>query len=275
MRDTGLQEAIRAVGGVSALARLLGLSQPSVSGWTRVPAERVVAIEALTSVSRSVLRPDIYPEEVEAPVIDGVDAARSRLYLLLAHLVLRVPEERLLIDLKSLSGDDTPLGKAINDVANAADVVNTEAIAREYFDLFIGVGRGELLPYASYYLTGFLYERPLVRARQDMKRLGVERGEGMSEPEDHIGFLLETMAGLTSGRFVGESGQERRFFERHLKPWSERFFEDVSTAESARFYRSVGRLGAEFMRIEREAFALDAEQTPDAAEADEHEGAIQ
>ena len=129
----------------------------------------------------------------------------------------------------------------------------------EHFDLFIGVGRGELLPYASYYLTGFLYERPLVRLRHDMRRLGMERGEGLSEPEDHIGFILEIMAGLVARRIDAEREEERRFFERHLKPWAERFFEDLGKASAAHFYGAVGRLGAQFMRIEREAFALDGD----------------
>ena len=260
MRDVGLQQAIHAVGGISALARLLGVAQPSVSGWMRVPAERVAAVEAVTSVSRSILRPDLYPAAPAGPCaagLDAIDQARAQIYLLLAHLVLHVPEERLLIDLQSLTGDETSFGHALQALAKSADVAAAEAIAREHFDLFIGVGRGELLPYASYYLTGFLYERPLVRARQDMKRLGIERGDGLSEPEDHIGFLLETMAGLITRRFASEKNEEASFFVRHLQPWAERFFEDITKAEASRFYRAVGQLGVEFMRIEREAFALD------------------
>jgi TorA maturation chaperone TorD len=259
MRDAGLQEAIRAAGGVSALARRLGVAQPSISIWTKVPAERVLAVEAATAVSRSVLRPDLYPEEAEAPALDVIDEARAHLYLLLARLVLAVPEERLLIDIRRVEGDGSPLGLALQAMAEAADVPRAEQIAREHFELFIGVGRGELLPYSSYYQTGFLYERPLVRARQDLRRLGVERGEGMNEPEDHIGFLLETMAGLITQRFAAEPDEQKRFFTRHLQPWVERFFADLERAEAARFYRTVARVGHEFMRIEREAFALDAE----------------
>ena len=41
--------------------------------------------------------------------------------------------------------------------------------------LFIGVGRGELLPFASVYMTGFLNEKPLATLRNDMVTLGVER----------------------------------------------------------------------------------------------------
>lgn len=263
MRDAGLQEAIRAVGGISALSRLLGIAQPSVSIWTKVPAERVLAVESATAVSRTVLRPDLYPDQDDEAALDAIDEARARLYLLLSHLALKVPDERLLIDLRRLSGDEGALGQALTDVAALADVPGAERIAREHFDLFVGVGRGELLPYASYYLTGFLYERPLVRARQDMKRLGIERGEGLNEPEDHIGFLLESMAGLITRRFASEPSEEKRFFTRHLQPWAERFFSDLTKVETVTFYRAVGRLGQEFMRIEREAFALDTDLEAD------------
>ena len=81
---------------------------------------------------------------------------------------------------------------------------------REYFDLFIGVGRGELCPYASYYLTGFLNERPLARVRQDLKHLGIERAEGQREPEDHLAILCEMMAGFAAGRFEAEAGERAR-----------------------------------------------------------------
>lgn len=258
MRDAGLQEAIRAAGGISALARMLGIAQPSISVWSRVPAERVLAVETATAVSRTILRPDLYPGEEEV-VLDPVDRARVNLYLLLARLILVVPDERLLIDLRQVGGDESPLGHALRGLAHEADVLRVDAIVREHFELFVGVGRGELLPYASYYITGFLYERPLVRARQDMRRLGIERGEGLSEPEDHIGFLLEAMAGIIMRRFPAEAEEEKRFFTRHIEPWAERFFADVEKSETAVFYRSVARLGLEFLGIEREAFALDAD----------------
>lgn len=273
MRDAGLQEAIRAVGGISALSRLLGIAQPSVSIWTRVPAERVIAVETATSVPRYVLRPDLYPADAEDASLDPIDEARLRLYLLLSHLLLKVPDERVLIDLRRLQGDDSALGQALMALADAADVPGADRIAREHFDLFIGVGRGELLPYASYYLTGFLYERPLVRVRQDMRRLGVERSEGMSEPEDHLGFLLETMAGLIARRFVAEATEQNRFFARHIEPWAERFFADLAKADAANFYRKVGALGLEFMRIEREAFALDPDVTEPSDAIDASQGA--
>jgi TorA maturation chaperone TorD len=255
MRDPGLSAAIQAVGGVSELARRVGISQPSVSNWDKVPAERVLAVEAATGVPRMRLRPDLYREQPAANV-DEVDLARSQEYALLSALLTRAPDAELLARLARLGGDTSPLGVAHIGLAEAAARVNPDAIAREYFDLFIGLGRGELLPYGSYYLTGFLNERPLARLRDDLAAFGVERVEGNYEPEDHAATLCEIMAAFASGRFPAPDGAERRLFDKHMVPWIGRFFADLERANAADFYRHVGTLGRVFIEIEMEAFAL-------------------
>jgi TorA maturation chaperone TorD len=254
MRDSGLDEAIRVVGGVSELARKLGISQPSVSGWTRVPPERVLAVEEATGIDRATLRPDLYGAAPD--LVAEVDAARSREYALLAALLARAPDADLLARLAKLRGDASPLGLAHAALAQAASETTADRLQREYFDLFIGLGRGELLPYGSYYLTGFLHERPLARLREDLNALGIERAAGNIEPEDHAAILCEIMAGLADGQFAAPAGSEQRIFERHLKPWIGRFFADLERAEAADFYVRVGTVGRLFIDIETEAFAL-------------------
>ena len=257
MRDPGLEEAVRAVGGVSELARQIGISQPSVSNWTRIPAERVLLVEATTGVDRKVLRPDLYgPPEQNQQMTDDVATARAQEYALLATLLVRAPDAKLLESLAGLRGDATPLGVAHAALAQAASETSVERVEREYFNLFIGLGRGELLPYASYYLTGFLHERPLARLRADLGPLGIERTEGNSEPEDHAATLCEIMAAFAGGRFPAPDGAERRLFDKHMAPWIGRFFADLERAEAADFYRHVGALGRVFIEIEAEAFAL-------------------
>jgi TorA maturation chaperone TorD len=259
MRDPGLSEAIRAAGGVSELARQIGISQPSVSNWSRVPAERVVAVEIVTGVDRSILRPDLYGGGA-APAVDAgdeIDTARAQEYALIATLLLRAPDESLLANLSELHGDASPLGLAHIALADAASTATPESVEREYFDLFIGVGRGELLPYASYYLTGFLHERPLARLREDLSAMGIARAEGIVEPEDHAGILCEIMAGIASGRLPAPKGSDQTIYERHMAPWIGRFFSDLEYVE-AKFYRQVGAVGRIFTEIEAEAFALPA-----------------
>ena len=257
MRDTGLDEAIRAAGGVGALARKIGISQPSVSNWTRIPAERVLSVEAITGIDRAVLRPDLY-RAASGGDIDDVDAARAEEYALLAVLLARAPDEALLDRLATLRADASALGLAHAALVEAANRTDAARVEREYFDLFIGLGRGELLPYASYYLTGFLHERPLARLRECLGRLGIERAAGEAEPEDHAAILCEIMAGLASRRLAATSGAERELFEQHLSPWIGRFFADLEAADAAVFYRRIGTLGRVFIEIETEAFALPA-----------------
>lgn len=256
MSDPGLEQAIRAVGGVSELARRIGIAQPSVSNWSRIPAERVLSVEAATGVARAILRPDLYAEAPD--LIDEVDRARAQEYALLAALLARAPGAPLLKRIAKLRGDATPLGLAHAALAQAAAEASAEKIAREYFDLFIGIGRGELLPYGSYYLTGFLNERPLARLREDLRALGIERAEDQHEPEDHAAILCEVMAGLIDGRLPATPESQQQIFEKHLAPWLGRFLSDLTAAKAADFYRHVGATGRLFIEVESEAFALSA-----------------
>ena len=254
MRDLGLSEAIRVAGGVSELARQIGISQPSVSNWNRVPAERVVSVETATGVDRAVLRPDLYG----SAEVDDVDTARAQEYALLAGLLMRAPDASLLSKLSALRGDASPLGLAHAALAEAAERTTVEKIEREYFELFIGLGRGEHMPYGSYYLTGFLHERPLARLREDLSRIGIVRAEGIVEPEDHAGILCEIMSGLASRRLPAPSGSDRLIFEKHMAPWIGRFFTDMENAAAADFYRRLGTLGRVYIEIETEGFDMPA-----------------
>ena len=185
---------------------------------------------------------------------------RAQHYQLLARL-LAVPAEAGLLELASrFEGDGTELGRALAELAGRAGQATPEAASREYHDLFIGIGRGELVPYASYYLTGFLNEKPLASLRADMARLGIARAETVKEPEDHIAALCEMMAGLITGAFGAPQGlaAQRAFFDRHLAGWAPVFFEDLERAQSAWLYAAVGTLGRLFMGIERTAFMMEA-----------------
>ncbi|WP_291863522.1 molecular chaperone TorD family protein [Bradyrhizobium sp.] len=263
MRDAGLEQALKAAGGVASLARGIGIAQPSVSAWSRIPAERVLAVETLTRVHRYILRPDLYgpsenqvtskPEKSEA---DEIDQLRAAEYGLLSLLLGKAPDADTLARIAMLKGDASDLGIAHIELAAAAAATDHHAVSKEFFGLFIGLGRGELLPYASYYLTGFLHERPLARVREDLDRLGIERAGPSREPEDHIAILLEVMSGLARGDFEADFAEQARFFARHLEPWAARMFADLEMSQAARFYHAVGRVGRVFMELESEAFTL-------------------
>jgi TorA maturation chaperone TorD len=195
-------------------------------------------------------------KESLVPGTDDIDRGRAQEYALLATLLSRSPDARMLKGLALLKGDPSPLGAAHAGLAEAAARTGAEGAKAEYFELFDGLGRSRFLPYASYYLTGSLYGRPLAELRQRLQSLGIERTTHLSEPEDHAAFLCELMAGLASGQIVAPAEAEREIFETHLACWIGRFFADLERAGSADFYACVGAVGRIFIAIETEAFAL-------------------
>ncbi|BAE51473.1 TorD/DmsD family molecular chaperone [Paramagnetospirillum magneticum] len=186
------------------------------------------------------------------------DFLRARFYGLLAALLVASPPEDLLRRLAAMPGDATPLGTALGHLAQAAAATDAETVAEEFADLFVGVTGGEIIPYGSWYLTGFLHEKPLAELRDDMARLGVERSPGVSESEDHVASLCEMMQGLITGVFAEplDLPQQKMFFQTHLGSWMPRFLADLDKAPSARFYRAVAELGRVFLEIEAQAFAM-------------------
>lgn len=190
--------------------------------------------------------------------IDEAERLRANVYALLARFLARPPDAALLAEAGSWQGDESEFGRAVARLARLAGETDPETARFEYEDLFIGVGRGELLPYGSYYLTGFLHEKPLARLRQSLRELGAERDPGVKEPEDHIAALLDVMVGLILGVFpCGNSlAEQKRFFEEHVASWAPYFFKDLEAAKSARLYKGVGAVGREFLEIEKAAFAM-------------------
>lgn len=198
------------------------------------------------------------PAETTGAVAEE-DLLRADMYDFLAALLARPPSRDLLDRIAALQGDETPIGEATTALARVARATTEMSARREYNALFIGLGRGELLPFASYYMTGFLNEKPLARLRQDMRRLCMARAENVFEPEDNIASLCEMMAGLIRGRFGDPADLEtqKTFFSAHISPWAEHFFSDLERADSSVLYAPVGKLGRLFTEIEREAFRME------------------
>ncbi len=198
-------------------------------------------------------------EPIAAREVAEEDAVRASLYRLFARLLTAAPDAATLRATSELTGDAaTSFGAAVNALATAAAKANASDVDREFHDLFIGVGRGELVPYASYYLTGFLHERPLARLRGEMAKLGIQRAADVKEPEDNIASILEIMAGLIDGSFAGglSTDDQRAFFQTHIESWAPHLFTDLANAEAADFYRSVATAASEFLVIETEGFRM-------------------
>jgi len=198
------------------------------------------------------------PVAMTAPADE--DRARGHVYALLGNLLAAPPDEELLATLAAITPDPTDrslLAAAWKMLGEAAGRATLPALRDEYHALFIGLGRGEVVPYGSWFLTGFLMEQPLARLRSDLAQLGIERHADVKEPEDHAGALCDAMAIMIAGDDPVPIERQARFFAQHIEPWMERFFRDLQRADSARFYRAVGLLGEQFIDVERQAFGMD------------------
>jgi TorA maturation chaperone TorD len=199
--------------------------------------------------SAAIARAAIMSEEERGGVPD--DQVRGHTYSLLGALLAAAPGAELLELLASVDpapGVDADFAAAWRELAIAAARAEPRELADEYQDLFIGLGRGEVVPYGSWYMTGFLMDRPLAVLRGDLAELGFERQSDVREPEDHAAALCETMAMLVSEGH--DLDAQRRFFQQHLGPWMATFFKDLREAKSAQFYRAVGQFGEQFTEFE-------------------------
>ncbi len=197
---------------------------------------------------------------VEDIKVASEDRLRADLYNFLGLMLSGPPDQILLDQCAGLSGDDSELGKAIAGLARVAKATKPKKVESEFNALFVGLGRGELLPYASYYLTGFLNEKPLATLRTDMATRGMTRAANVYEPEDNIASLMEMMGGMIVGRFglPATLDDQKTFFNKHIAPWAGHFYSDLEAAKNSVLYASLGSVGKAFMEIEREAFRMTA-----------------
>ena len=193
------------------------------------------------------------------PDVREEDQLRSDMYSFIANMIRTEPSQELIDSVKTLSGDGSSIGSSIKLISKLASTMHISEIQDEYVNLFLGVGRGELLPFASYYLTGFLNDKPLSKLRDDMNELGVVRLKEVKEPEDHVSSLFDIMSGLITGKFgkVYSISEQSTFFEKHLNSWVHLLMSDIELAKTAVFYAPIGSLGKEFINIEREAFRMN------------------
>jgi TorA maturation chaperone TorD len=196
--------------------------------------------------------------DTDNPVLENEQRYRASAYALLAALLRAAPDQALLDYVGGLSAEAADeadaLAVAMSALASAARDQDVAQLEFEYNDLFIGVGRGEIVPFGSWYLTGFLMEQPLSDLRDHLRDLGFERNEDTHEPEDHVAAIFEVFSVMIGDAFSLSRQQE--FFKMHMQPWLERFFADLGQAKSAEFYRPVAQFGVAFLDLESAYLSL-------------------
>ena len=182
---------------------------------------------------------------------------RANAYSLLAACLLAAPTAELLAQLAALPAaavDDT--GQALTRLQQAAATEAPAVSNDDYHQLFIGLGRGKVVPYASFYLTGSMMDKPLASLRAELAALGVGRQEKTGEPEDHAGALCELMAMLCRQNSAESFSRQKKIFDQYLAGWMESLFSDIVRSADSRFYLAAGDFGAAFMRFEKRYFSM-------------------
>jgi len=192
------------------------------------------------------------------------DRARAEFYALFARLYARGPDAGVLRALGSADPwpeqPDNPLVCAWNTLLLASQAMDADAADQEYTELFVGVGRCEVNLHASFWLTGFMMEKPLVELRTDLSKLELARRPGATMLEDHLSALCETMRVLVAGnreRACAPVATQRDFFERHLAPWVFLCCGATTQSPLANYYLRVAQLTSFFMAVERDALAIE------------------
>ena len=190
------------------------------------------------------------------------ETARAEVYGLLATLYYAPPPAELLQNLRVAVTEAPTVGGFLEEpwraLVGAAREVDSAAITAEYTTLFGGVGKPEVYLFGSYYLSGFLNEKPLAALRTDLIGLGLGRDEAMFETEDHIAYLFEVMRYLIAGDDVAVCNLTRQqaFFAAHLQPWVNRLCDAVQAHPQARFYATLAEFTRAVVAVEMQGFDM-------------------
>lgn len=190
----------------------------------------------------------------------GEEAARAELYGLLAALFYAPPPQALLDAIADApAAGNTALELAWNELGAACRGTRQDVVRDEYERLFIGVGKPDILLYGSFYLSGFLMEKPLAELRTDLAQLGLERSDVLVESEDHLAALCEVMRHLivSDDAVNGGLASQQKFFGTHMGPWVRECCETVENHPDARFYKLAARLARQFFEVEMQAFDMN------------------
>lgn len=198
-------------------------------------------------------------DAVISPSPEATDELRGQVYAFLSHLFAAPPNAALLSRLASIEIEPLHAGRMVpawHGLSKAAGEAEVDQVDDEFHDLFIGIAHGEVLPYASWYLSGTLMDWPLSNLRGNLKQLGIQRRADLGEPEDHVAALCEVMCLLAEDGTMSGVERQHAFLTTHMLPWLPRFFQELDQAPSADFYRAVAEFGRTFFELEREYLEL-------------------
>lgn len=190
----------------------------------------------------------------------GEETARADLYGLLAALFYAPPAPALLeaIAAAPTETEASSLQQSWAALSGFCKEKNADSVREEYDLLFVSVGKPDIILYGSYYLSGFMMEKPLAELRTELSRLGLQRVESVIESEDHIASLCEVMRYLIASDdpVNANVAAQKQFFSNHVQPWVLDLCAAIIDHPDAQFYRLVAQLAKDFFEVEIQAFDM-------------------
>lgn len=190
------------------------------------------------------------------------ETARAEVYGVLAALFYAPPSPELMAQLRVAVTEAPAAGGFLEEpwrqLVGAARELSDAQVADEYDALFGGVGKPDVMLFGSFYLSGFLNEKPLAQLRSDLAALGLSREEGVNETEDHFACVCEVMRYLIAGDDVEVANltQQQKFFSTHLQPWGMALCDAIEQHPQARFYAALAGFVRAFLSVEAQGFDM-------------------
>jgi TorA maturation chaperone TorD len=179
---------------------------------------------------------------------------------LLANLFYRAPDARLLQAIVVAEPPEGVLASTWQRLAEASNIVPEDAVREEYDAVFVGVGKPPVMLYGSFYMAGFMMEKPLAALRQDLATLGFARADTVREPEDHLAAICDVMRGMILGDVASKPQPvetQKMFFLTHVKPWVFECMNAISAYHQANYYRWVAAFAEQFFKVELESLEMN------------------
>lgn len=190
------------------------------------------------------------------------ELARAEVYGLLAMLFYAPPRAELYAQLQVAVTEAPARGAFLEsswgELIAATRRLALTAVRDEFAALFVGIGKPDVFLYGSFYRAGSLHGKPLVELRGDLKALGLERPDTVTETEDHVASLFEVMRYLIAGDDLAVSNltSQRRFYDAHLRGWIDALCDAIAAHPKADFYARLAAFTRDFCAVESQGFDL-------------------
>jgi TorA maturation chaperone TorD len=144
----------------------------------------------------------------------------------------------------------------VKEISRALNNTTLQELQEEFYRLFVNpFDDGRVGVTASFYLNGRTYGQALVDIRRLMRQAGVQKAQGVTEPEDSLVVMLDVFVSLIEKEKVGGGETIRQLqvqlLEEFLEPFTEKFTAAMKDNAQADFYYVCCRILGGYLDLEK------------------------